>query len=174
MKRILSLFLLITFLNMCTPIYAKTIEVKSGTSIPVTVKTEYTSKNVEAGQRINAIIDDNVKIDGVIVFKKGDNATLNISNVKKAYFVGLPGYMEIFEGSVTDINGEKHPIYINQEIKGEEKNWPKVLTGLGVVTVVLIPLALFGLVKGKEAKISPEKVMEVSTEHAFQLQIEKL
>lgn len=174
MKKIFSLFLLIVFLNVYTPVLAASIEVREGTRVPITVTSEYTSKTIESGQRINAIIEDDVKINNVIVFKKGDNAILNISDVKKAGFVGMSGMMEIVNGSVTDIHGEKHSIDFEQTIVGEEKNWPKACVGLGVITVVLIPLALFGFVRGGQAKISPSKVIEVSIRNNFEFVPEKL
>jgi hypothetical protein len=173
MKKILCLFLLIAFVNMYSPVLAKTIEVKEGTRVPITVQSEYTSKNVIAGQKINAVIDEDVIINNVTIFKKGDNAILNISDAKKAGFIGIPGMVEVVNGSVTDMHGDKHSIDFNQKIVGEEKTWPKVCVGCGIF-VILAPLVLFGFVKGGQAKISPSKIIEVSTRNDFGFITEKL
>jgi len=172
MKKIFVLFLLIAFVNMYSPVLAKTIEVKSGVRIPITATVQYTSKNVEAGQKIDAIIDEDVKVKEVLVFRKGDNATIKVSDAKKAGFVGIPGEIYIINGEVIDANGEKRAVEYVQKITGEEKTYPKVC--LGVSIFFLWPLALVGFVKGGQAKISPGNVMEVSTRNDFDFVAEKL
>ena len=173
MKKIFVWFLLIAFVNMYSPVLAKTIAVKEGIRIPITVQSEYTSKNVAAGQKINAVIDEDVIINDVTIFKRGDNAILNISDAKKAGFIGIPGMVEVVNGSVTDIRGDKHSIDFNQKIVEEEKTWPKVCVGCGMF-IILAPLVLFGFVKGGQAKISPSKIIEVSTRNDFNFVTEKL
>lgn len=172
MKKIVSLFLLCAFFNMYTPVLAKTIEVKAGVRVPITVTSEITSKNVEAGQKINAVIDEDVKIKNVVVFKKGSNATLNISDVKKAGFIGNAGEMYLVNGEVVDASGNKRPIEYNQKIVGEEKTYPKVLLTTSIF--FLFPLALFGFVKGGQAKLSPGKVIDVSIRNDFNYTPERL
>lgn len=173
MKKIFVWVLLIAFFNMYNPTLAKVIEVKSGMRVPVTVKSEFTSKNVEAGQKIEAIVEDDVLVNNVAVFKRGAPATINISDVKKAKFVGIPGEIYIVNGEAIDANGNRHLIEYSQKIIGEEKNWPKVCVGCGLF-IILAPLVLFGFVKGGQAKISPSKEIETSLRSDFNFVTEKL
>lgn len=172
MRKTIIYFLLIAIFSMYNPVFAQTIEIKEGTRIPLTVKAEHSSKNVEAGQNVNAIIDEDVIVNDVTVFKKGDNATIKVSDVKKAGFVGTPGEIQLINGEVVDALGNKHSIEYNQKITGEEKTYPKVLLATSVF--FLFPLALFGFVKGGQAKISPNKVIDVSVRHSFEYSTEKL
>lgn len=172
MKKIVSLVLLMSMINLYNPVIAKIIDVKEGTRIPITVTTESTSKNVQAGQKINAIINEDVIINDVKVFKQGDNAIINVSDVKKAGFIGNAGEIQLINGEVIDINGNKHTVEYNQKITGEEKTYPKVLLGASIF--FLFPLALFGFVKGGQAKISPNKIIDVSVRNDFKFSTEKL
>lgn len=181
MKRFLGSLLTLAFLNMYIVLPAisadRFIEVKEGTRIPITVKSEYTSKNIEAGQKIDAIIDEDVVINSVTVFKQGANATIKVSDVKKAGFIGNAGEIMLINGDVIDAKGDKHSIEYNQKLTGEEKTWPKVVVGFGAVAslfLVGIPLLLFSFVKGGQAKVSPGKVIEVSVKNDFKFIPEKL
>lgn len=176
MKRFLGSLLTLAFLNMYIALPAisadKIIEVKEGTRIPITVKSEYTSKHVEAGQKIDAVIDEDVVIKGVTVFKQGANATIKVSDVKKAGFIGNAGEIMLVNGEVIDAKGDKHSIEYNQKLTGEEKTYPKVLLATSIF--FLFPLALFGFVKGGQAKISPNRVIDVSLRNDFKFVPEKL
>ena len=173
MKKIFTITLLLGIFMMYNPVLAQTIQITSGTRVPITVKSEYNSKNVISGQQIDAIIEDDINIKGVNVFKKGDPACINVSEVKKAGFVGIPGEMYLVNGEIIDANGNKHIIEYNQKITGEEKTWPKVCLGCGCF-IILAPLVLFGFVKGGQAKIYPSKVIDVALRNDFEFAPAKL
>ena len=150
MKKVIVYVLLITMLNCNLGLSAlaanrPSVDVKSGFTIPIIVTQENTSKSVIAGQKINAQIEDDIKINGVKVFQKGDSVFLNVSEVKKAGFIGIPGMLYIVNGEVTDANGDSHLVEYNQKFMGDEKTWPKVCVGCGVF-IILAPLVLFGFV----------------------------
>jgi len=173
MKKVISLVLLVATINLYNPVLAKTIEVNSGTRIPITVKNEFTSKNVLAGQKIEAIIEDDINIKNIVVFRRGDPAIINVSDVKKAKCLGIPGEIYIVNGEVVDANGNKHLIEYNQKITGEEKTYPKVCLGCGMF-IILAPLVLVGFVKGGQAKINPNKPLDTSLRSDFQFDCDKL
>lgn len=186
MKQFLALFLLCSFINMYTPVLANAIEVKGGTPapvstievkkdtrIPITVKSEVSSKNIKAGQKIDAIIDEDVKINNVVIFKKGDKATINISEVKKAGFIGIAGEVAFVDGKVTDVKGEEHTIDYKRRIFGEDKLYPKFCLFCGVF-IILAPLVLFGFVKGGQAKVYPSQIINVSIKNTFEFTPETL
>lgn len=62
------------------------VKVKAGTVIPIALDNLQTSKNVTAGSKINAVIQQDVIVNGVKVFSKNDKAFLNVSHAKKAGF----------------------------------------------------------------------------------------
>lgn len=159
MKKILVWFLLVTFFNMYNPILAKSVEVKSGTHIPIITSMMCSSKDFCAGDKLNAVIANDIKIGDYIIFKKGDSANINISDAKKAGFLGIPGEMLLVNGDVVDVNGNKHFIQYNRKITGEEKTYPKVCLAISIF--FLWPLALFSFVKGGQAKIHSDSEIDV-------------
>lgn len=170
MKKIVSLLLslLLVFQFSILNVSAKTIttKVKAGTTIPIALETEQTSKTVAVGHKLQAIIQEDVVVDNIVVFKKGDKATLNVVQNKKAGFVGIPGEMTISGGNIFDANNESHLIDFTQNYVGKEKTWPKVCLVCGVF-IILAPLALFGFVKGGQAEIQPNMILQVRTVQEF-------
>ena len=141
---------MICFVGVWSPVSAAT-RVPAGTTIPLVITQKVTSKSVTSGGTIDATVEDDVKVNGKVVFAKDATASLNVISTKKAGFVGIPGEMTIYGGKVYDINGNEHKIDFNRQLVGEEKTWPKAC--LGVSIFFLWPLALCGLVKGGQAEI---------------------
>ena len=167
MKKFLSIVCLICFVGVWSPVSAAT-RVPAGTTIPLVITQKVTSKSVTSGGTIDATVEDDVKVNGKVVFAKDATASLNVISAKKAGFVGIPGEMTIYGGKVYDINGNEHKIDFNRQIVGEEKTWPKVMLGCGVF-IILAPLALFGFVKGGQAEIHPVPPIEVKLSNEFSL-----
>ena len=165
MKKIFTLFCLTAFMLGYNPCFAS-IKVPANTVVPINVIQKYTGKNLVSGGTVDAVIAEDIQIDNVIIFKKGDRALLNVLSAKKAGFVGIPGEITISGGKVFDTNGEEHRVDFNQQINGEEKTWPKVCLGCGVF-IILAPLALFGFVKGGQAEILPSTNIETRTTSSF-------
>ena len=166
MKKLLSLICLTCFIMANAPTYAAT-RVPTGTIIPLTVTHKATSKNVISGGTIDATVDEDVKVNGKVVFKQGANATISVLSTKKAGFVGIPGEMVLSGGKVSDINGNLHKVDFDRQITGEEKTWPKVL--LSVSIFFLWPLALCGFVKGGQAELNSSPTIDVKLSNEFSL-----
>lgn len=165
MKKILSLILSIAFLFQFTLLtaYAEatSVKLKAGTSIPISVIVSKNSKQVSSGEKIEAMIDSDIKANNILIFKKGDRATLNVAHAKKAGFVGIPGELVISGGEIYDTNNDIHRVEFYQTYTGEEKTWPKVMVGISIF--LLFPLAFFGFVKGGQAEIKPYIPISVRT-----------
>lgn len=174
MKRFIIYFMLVAFVNMIglAPAYCATIKVKEGMRIPLVITYLKTSKNTIAGEKINAVIQDDIKLNGVLVFKKDGVAVLNVADVKKAGFIGIPGEMVLIGGKVADLNGDEHNIEFQHKITGEEKTYPKVL--LVTSLFFLFPLALFAFVKGGDAKLIQHAPLEVTLRNGFDFTPAKL
>lgn len=166
MKKIVSSICLVCFLSSWNPVFSA-VRVPAGTSIPITVEHNVTSKTVASGGAIDAVIAEDVIINKNTVFKKGDSASITVLSAKKAGFIGKPGEMVLYGGKVYDANGNEHKFDFNRQIEGEEKTWPKVC--LGVSIFFLWPLALCAFVKGGQAKLNPLPPIEtrLSTEFMF-------
>ena len=165
MKKIVALLCLITFMGAYNSVLAD-INVPANTSVTIAVEQMQTSKTVVPGSTIEARIVDDVIIDNVLVFRKGDRAVLNVLTAKKAKFVGIPGEMLVSGGKVFDVNGDEHRFDFNRQFVGEEKTWPKVCLGCGLF-IILAPIALFGFVKGGQAEVYSTSNLDVRTVSAF-------
>ena len=165
MKKIVSLFCLFAFLLISHPAQA-IVNVKSGTIIPIALVQTETSKTVVAGGTIDATVAEDVVVDGTVVFKEGDKASLNVIHAKKAGFVGIPGEITISGGKIYDAKGDAHRVDYSVRVEGEEKTWPKVMLGCGVF-IILAPLALFGFVKGGQAKLFSNNIINTTLMSEF-------
>lgn len=185
MKKLLASLCLLAFCNLYTPVLAntvqeniapvaiqeaatpvqvvapvpKTVRVTANTVVPITVEKVETSKTVISGGSISAIIAEDVYVNNVKVFQEGDRASLNVISAKKAGFVGIPGEITISGGKVYDTKGIAHRVDYTAQLEGEEKTWPKVMLGCGIF-IILAPLALFGFVKGGQAKVLPTTIID--------------
>ncbi|MBE7712431.1 MAG: hypothetical protein E7Z87_01660 [Cyanobacteria bacterium SIG26] len=183
MKKILSLVLSIAFLfqfsllTACAQTETKvktkqTVTVKTGTSIPVIALVPKNSKQISSGEKIEAVIDSDIKVGETLVFKKGDRASLIVVQAKKAGFVGIPGEIVIAGAEVYDTNNDAHRVEAYQTFIGEEKTWPKVMMGISIF--LLFPLALFGFVKGGQAEVKPYIPINTRTTQDFEFIINNL
>lgn len=174
MKKLFVCILLLTFINMIgiAPAYCVSVNVKEGMRVPIVITYLKTSKNTIAGEKINAVIQDDIKLNGVLVFKKNGLAVLNVADVKRSGFIGIPGEMVLIGGKIADANGEEHNIEFQHTITGEEKTYPKVL--LVTSLFFLFPLALFAFVKGGDAKLIQHAPLDVTLRNGFIFVPEKL
>ncbi len=166
MKKIINLICLICFLGTWNPVFSS-VKVPAGTSIPITVEHNVTSKTVISGGTIDAVIAEDVIINKNTIFKKGDKASITVLSANKAGFIGKPGEITLYGGKVYDTKGDEHKFDFNRQIVGDEKTWPKVC--LGVSIFFLWPLALCAFVKGGQAKLNtlPPIDTRLSTEFMF-------
>lgn len=170
-KKIITFCLLLSFINMLfLPVSAKSITVPAGRTIPISyIGEKITDKTVKSGDTIVAQIHSDVTVDGVIVFKTGDQATINVADVKKNGFVGIAGAIMFANGTATDVNGKIHPVQFTYKVTGEEKTWPKVMLGCGVF-IILAPLALFGFVRGGHGELLPNQSINATLLNDFTLE----
>ncbi len=168
MKKIIASLLCLSFFSLSPmTMAANTVQVHTGLKIPLRVQEKQTSRNLVAGSKINMEIANDVYHDNILIFKKGDKATLNVTDAKKAGFLGHAGEFILTDGEVYDIKGIVHPLDFTQTYTGEEKTYPKVL--LTVSVFFLFPLALFGFVKGGQAQINTTQIINAHLGESFNL-----
>lgn len=173
MKKVLSVFLLLAFVNLYTPVFAtsettESINIPANTSIFIKPIETVTSKDMTI-DAINGTIANDVIVDGNIIFKSGAKATLHIGEIQKARCWGNPGKLVVVNGFAYDVNGEKHKIVITRNYYGEERAWTKTV---GVVSIFFLwPLALFGFVHGGQATVSSGAEIETNLASQFEFKL---
>ena len=173
MNKFISIFLLSTILISQTfsqVSFAKNVNIPADTEIWATLKQDYTSEKLKSGINISAPIDNDIIIDGTVIFKKGTNLEIVIDESKKKSFGGNGGYIAIKKAYATDINGQKHTFILNKKVKGKDKEWVPVCIMCGV-TIILAPLMLFGFVKGQPAILPEGTIIDAKLEQGFVIKI---
>jgi hypothetical protein len=101
------------------------------------------SDNLKTGDMISISVSESVKVDGVVVFKKGSTGVLNIAKSVKSGGHGRAGRLEIDGGRINDAFGNTHPINVSISSKGNSKRgWAIVSSVLGVA-IILIPFGIW-------------------------------
>lgn len=153
MKKILILVLLFGLINInILPCYAKTVKVRANTPVEFTVSEVKSSADTAVGEKVSITVDSDVIVNGVKVFKTGAKGYLLVNDVQKRAFWGQGGKIIVTRGKVFDANGQAHRIEFTKEYAGKDTTWSVVVATLGLATVILFPLGLFGFVRGKDAK----------------------
>lgn len=156
MKKIISLFLTTVFSFV---LFGSEVCLANSKEIMVRVMTDITSENISHKDNIPAELVSDIYINSKTKFKKGDSVYLIPTKIEKRGLAGKGGYIEIRRGFIKDQNGKEYPILLHQRIKGDDKDWVVVCMGLSI-TIILLPMLLFGLVKGNSAIIEDGTVFE--------------
>ena len=84
---------------------------------------------------------------------------------EKAGAWGVGGKLLVANGYAYDTKGNKRKISFTKQIEGHDKNWVKGTCAAGII---LLPLLLFGFVKGGEAKLMPKDEIYATTMSTFE------
>jgi hypothetical protein len=123
---------------------AKEITVPAGTRVPISIYNSVSSDNLRTSDMISATIRQDVLSNGVLIFKHGDNATLNVEKARSSGGHGRAGLLSINGGRVWDTNGQEHPINLSVQAKGHSKRGGAIIaTVLGVLFVFFIPFGIW-------------------------------
>ncbi|MEB3286251.1 MAG: hypothetical protein VKJ04_01985, partial [Vampirovibrionales bacterium] len=145
----------------------KQINVPGMTSVPIMLKQPVYGNSLQAGDRIPVAVGENIQIDGVQIFKKGDPGYLLVDRSTHTKAFGRGGALDIRSGMVRDVKGTEHPIQFTQHSKGANDGSAVVLPVISLF--VLWPLALFAFRNGREASIPAGSVIPGVTTGSFTL-----
>lgn len=81
---------------------AKEITINAGTRVPVSVYNTVSSNNLNEGDMVAVGVANDVKIDGVTVFKKGAQGVVFVSKAVRGRGHGGKGILEINGGRIYD------------------------------------------------------------------------
>lgn len=166
----LSLLILITAISVqltTLPLGAVTIQgaapqatevvIPDGTEFTVVTVEEISSKTATEDDPLNFKVEEDVKINGVVVIAKDSLVKGTVASAKKSGFFGRGGNLGIRIESAMTVDGQKLKLRSAKGKEGGDK------TGTTVALVVLFgPLGF--LKKGKQAIIKPGTQIKVYTD----------
>jgi hypothetical protein len=167
MKKLLSLFVISCLTLSCCilagaqPATAqmKDIVIPDGTELAVITMETITSKTATEGDPLTFKIDEDVRVDGLVVIARGTLVKGYVSDTKKNGHFGKGGKLSVRIESTTTIDKQSIKLRASKGKEGDDK------TGTTVALVVLFgPLGF--LKKGKNAEIKEGTKVKVYTDEA--------
>jgi hypothetical protein len=143
---------------------ATEVVIPDGTEFTVVTTEEISSKTATEGDPLSFKVDEDVKINGVVVIAKDTLVKGTVASAKKSGFFGRGGNLGIRIESAMTVDGQKVKLRAAKGKEGGDK------TGTTVALVVLFgPLGF--LKKGKQAIIKPGTQIKVYTDEDKKVQI---
>ena len=145
MKKVLSLFLMVSFLAFGTGVYAENI---LPANIPVTVQVNnnYSSDSLNVGDNVIFSVLSDITANSNIAIPAGTSVYAAVKNVKSSSRIGKSGMISLGDFYTTSKNGVKIPLTGVIEERAKSK------TGLSVALSLLMPFFL--LMHGENAHLN--------------------
>jgi hypothetical protein len=128
--------------------------------IPVSLLRSLRSDALFSGQKIPIQIFDDVKVNDIVVFKKGDEGIVIIGKARKASYFGTAGKIIIEKGQITDRFGNEYDVKLGIKKKGEDSNIAGRAVPIIGGLVLAWPFLLFGLKKGDQTEVEADTVFQ--------------
>ncbi|MCE3235394.1 MAG: hypothetical protein K0Q50_1574 [Vampirovibrio sp.] len=148
---------------------SRKIILEAGTRIPITIYNTVNSDNLKTGDMISVSVNENIKVNGILVFKKGSTGILNVSRSVKSGGHGKAGLLEISGGRVNDIYGNTYPINASLSSKGSSKRGWAIASSILGILVILVPFGLW--VDGTPATIQGGQYIDAITTASAEVDI---
>ena len=165
MKRTVSALLALLLISLATfaqqpaPAQGKPIEIPDGTELAVVTADNISSKTATEGDPLTFKMDEDLKINGVVVIAKGAFVKGYVSNAEKNGHFGKAGKLGIRVESTKTVDNQTIKLRASKGKEGDSK------TGTTVALVVLFgPLGF--LKHGKNAEIKEGTKLKVFTDEA--------
>jgi len=127
------------------------VKLPEGTEVRLRLLEPLSSATSTQGQRFNLELDDDVRVDGVVVIARGAKAIGTVMSAKKRGFMGKGGELNIMIDYVL-VNDERVRLRANSGNAGDDKVGATV-----ALTVLFGPLGL--LKRGKNIELNPGLVI---------------
>jgi hypothetical protein len=165
MKRTVSALLalllisLTSFAQQPAPAQGKAVEIPDGTELAVVTADTISSKTATEGDPLTFKMDEDLKINGVVVIAKGTFVKGYVSSAEKNGHFGKAGKLGIRVESTKTVDNQTIKLRASKGKEGDSK------TGTTVALVVLFgPLGF--LKHGKNAEIKEGTKLKVFTDEA--------
>jgi hypothetical protein len=136
-----------------------TITVPEGTEISAVTTEKLSSKTATEGDRVALRVDEDVKVDNVVVIAKGSMVRGQISDAKSAGRMGRGGKLNLRIESTTLCDGQRINVRSTKVKSGDDATGTTV-----ALTVLFGPIGL--LKKGKDAEIAEGTRITLFTDEA--------
>lgn len=147
----LLLLAALPLLLFTTPAPAATVRVSEGTEVRLRMLDGLSSATAVQGQRFNLELDDDIRVDGVVVIPRGAKALGTVVSARKRGFMGKGGELNIMVDYLI-VNDERVRLRASSGREGDDKVGATV-----ALTVLFGPLGL--LKRGKDIEVNPGLVI---------------
>lgn len=144
-------------------IKAQTVTLQEGTVVRVELLETLDSRLAKVGDLVNLRVDEDVEVDGVVVIKRGTEATGRVTVSQASKMLGKKGMLDFtidYTKTVTDKN-----IRLNTTTNGGSG---KSFTG-GVIAAAAIVSPIFLLAKGKNVTVEKGRVFSAYVDKDYEL-----
>ncbi len=155
---LVSIFVLLQSTTF-SPVFA--VDIPSGVNIPVTFKYPVESSQINAGDSLAIVIDEDVKVGRSVVFKRGTEGVAFVQKAKGGRAWGRAGYIKIASAQLKDIYGNKHNCSLSVNRQGDGKSSAIILPIVGAL--IFWPLLFFGFKHGDSITITPGTLFNAFT-----------
>jgi len=131
--------------------HAATVKLGEGTEVRLRMLDGLSSATAVQGQRFNLELDDDVRVDGVVVIPRGAKAVGTVVSARKRGFMGKAGELNIMVDYLL-VNDERVRLRASSGQEGDGRVGATV-----ALTVLFGPLGL--LKRGKDIEVNPGLVI---------------
>ena len=120
MKKIFSTIVCLLCATIFINSAAIAVTVPQNTPVKVALKRHKSQRTISSANQLNAIITQNVYIEGKKVFAKNTPAIIHVALNDKAKFFCKGGTLILKGVTTTDVSGEERKLSLYKEFKGED------------------------------------------------------
>ncbi len=169
LKALLGVALIAIYWALMPSLYAESVMLNSGVSVPITINNTVSSDNLKEGDMIAVSINKEIQLDGHPIFKKGGNGVLFVSYSRKSGGHGKAGKLDISGGKLTDLYGNDHSVNLSISSKGYSRRGGAILASVLGVLVILIPFGLW--IDGKPVTLQGGGQYDALTTSATEIEL---
>jgi hypothetical protein len=136
------------------PAPAFSFGLEDGTSVSLTLGRELSSAKESAGNRVDFLVEEDVKVNGIVVIPKGGTAWGTIVEAKPRRRLGRAGKIDVRIDEARLADGERVTLRASQEAKGKGRSGAMTV-GIVATGVLFFPAApVFLFMHGKDVVIA--------------------
>jgi len=150
------------FLCLSAGVLAGEVKVMEGTDVRLQFIDKLSSGTAIEGQRFNLVLDEDVKVNGVVVVPRGSKAVGTVMTARKTGYMGKAGELNVL---------------INYMLLGEQRIRLRASSGkegegrVGATVALTVLFGPLGLLKrGKDIEINPGTVIDAFVDETTILQ----
>lgn len=132
-----------------------------GTEVRLRLLDPVSSATATQGQRFNLELDDDIRVDGVVVVERGAKALGTVVHARKRGFMGKGGELNVMVDYLL-VNDERIRLRASSGQEGDDKVGATV-----ALTVLFGPLGL--LKRGKDIELNPGLVIPACIDQSVEL-----